>query len=224
LVGPRRLWHRHWYFNCPRVSSPATSRTRTPCNHGPQTITHAGALAVDVLCDRFRRPGVPWSRNRASDRLERIGRARRDRNGPRTRPTGVAATATTNEAGSFTVPYLIPGSYTVGFELSGFHRVVRVGRVARRPIGWRSTRRSSRVLWPKRSWSLQVPLLDGGSGKVCTIVHTVNTPFIFTCISYRGHRRLPQASKSVESTISRASRTKGSSDDFRMILRFFGLG
>jgi hypothetical protein len=39
--------------------------------------------------------------------------------------TGVAATATTNEAGSFTVPYLTPGSYTVAFELTGFHKVVR---------------------------------------------------------------------------------------------------
>ena len=39
--------------------------------------------------------------------------------------TGVAATATTNEAGSFTVPYLTPGSYTVAFELTGFYKVVR---------------------------------------------------------------------------------------------------
>jgi len=39
--------------------------------------------------------------------------------------TGVAATATTNETGSFTVPYLTPGSYTVAFELTGFYKVVR---------------------------------------------------------------------------------------------------
>lgn len=39
--------------------------------------------------------------------------------------TGVATTATTNEAGSFTVPYLTPGPYTVTFELSGFRKAVR---------------------------------------------------------------------------------------------------
>jgi hypothetical protein len=39
--------------------------------------------------------------------------------------TGVAATATTNEVGSYTVPYLTPATYTVNFELVGFRKVVR---------------------------------------------------------------------------------------------------
>jgi hypothetical protein len=39
--------------------------------------------------------------------------------------TGVAATATTNETGSYTVPYLTPGNYTVTVELMGFRKVVR---------------------------------------------------------------------------------------------------
>ncbi|MEX2260775.1 MAG: carboxypeptidase-like regulatory domain-containing protein [Bryobacteraceae bacterium] len=41
--------------------------------------------------------------------------------------TGVSATATTNAAGSYTLPYLIPGTYTVSAELTGFKRFVREG-------------------------------------------------------------------------------------------------
>jgi hypothetical protein len=39
--------------------------------------------------------------------------------------TGVAATATTNETGNYTVPYLMPGNYSVTFELIGFRKVAR---------------------------------------------------------------------------------------------------
>src|SRR3984893_13443080 len=39
--------------------------------------------------------------------------------------TGVAATATTNETGTYTVPYLMPGNYSVTFELIGFRKVAR---------------------------------------------------------------------------------------------------
>src|SRR5712692_5601164 len=43
--------------------------------------------------------------------------------------TGAAATATTNETGNYTVPYLTPGNYTVVFELMGFRKVSRTVEV-----------------------------------------------------------------------------------------------
>ncbi len=39
--------------------------------------------------------------------------------------TGVATPSVTNDAGSYTVPYLTPGTYTVAFELMGFRKLVR---------------------------------------------------------------------------------------------------
>ncbi len=39
--------------------------------------------------------------------------------------TGVAAAATSNETGNYTVPYLTPGPYSVAVELMGFRKVVR---------------------------------------------------------------------------------------------------
>lgn len=39
--------------------------------------------------------------------------------------TGVAASAKTNDAGNFTLPYLLPGMYTVTAENAGFRKVVR---------------------------------------------------------------------------------------------------
>jgi hypothetical protein len=41
--------------------------------------------------------------------------------------TGVSASAKSNAAGSYTLPYLIPGTYTVSAELAGFKRFVREG-------------------------------------------------------------------------------------------------
>lgn len=41
--------------------------------------------------------------------------------------TGVAAVTKSNEAGNFTLPYLLPGSYTLQAELSGFKKFVREG-------------------------------------------------------------------------------------------------
>jgi hypothetical protein len=41
--------------------------------------------------------------------------------------TNVASTTVTNTEGNFTIPYLIPGKYTVKAELSGFKKVVREG-------------------------------------------------------------------------------------------------
>ncbi len=41
--------------------------------------------------------------------------------------TGVSATATTNEAGNFSLPYLAPGSYTIDCEVPGFKKYVRSG-------------------------------------------------------------------------------------------------
>src|SRR2546430_11572227 len=39
--------------------------------------------------------------------------------------TGVAVAAKTNESGNYTIPYLVPGIYTVTAELSGFKKFVR---------------------------------------------------------------------------------------------------
>lgn len=39
--------------------------------------------------------------------------------------TGVAVTAKTNDSGNYTIPYLMPGVYTVTAELSGFKKFVR---------------------------------------------------------------------------------------------------
>jgi hypothetical protein len=39
--------------------------------------------------------------------------------------TGVTVTAKTNESGNYSVPYLLPGIYTVSSELAGFKKVVR---------------------------------------------------------------------------------------------------
>src|SRR5512133_3195397 len=41
--------------------------------------------------------------------------------------TGVAATAATNEAGAFSIPYLLPGIYRVEAELTGFRKFIRDG-------------------------------------------------------------------------------------------------
>ncbi len=41
--------------------------------------------------------------------------------------TGVAASATTNEAGRFQIPFLLPGNYRVTAELTGFKRFVQDG-------------------------------------------------------------------------------------------------
>lgn len=41
--------------------------------------------------------------------------------------TGVAAAARSNEAGNYTLPYLLPGPYTITAELAGFKRFVREG-------------------------------------------------------------------------------------------------
>jgi hypothetical protein len=39
--------------------------------------------------------------------------------------TGVVASTKTNEAGNYTLPYLVPGIYTVSSEITGFKRLVR---------------------------------------------------------------------------------------------------
>lgn len=39
--------------------------------------------------------------------------------------TGVAASSKTNQAGNYTLPYLVPGIYTVSAEMTGFKRFVR---------------------------------------------------------------------------------------------------
>src|SRR5687768_2052797 len=41
--------------------------------------------------------------------------------------TGVAAITKTNEAGNFTLPYLLPGTYTLQAELTGFKKFIREG-------------------------------------------------------------------------------------------------
>ncbi|MBI1898212.1 MAG: TonB-dependent receptor [Acidobacteria bacterium] len=41
--------------------------------------------------------------------------------------TGVGAAAKTNAAGNYNIPFLIPGTYTVTAELTGFKRIVREG-------------------------------------------------------------------------------------------------
>lgn len=41
--------------------------------------------------------------------------------------TGVPAAAQTNESGNFSIPYLIPGTYTVTCELTGFRKLERKG-------------------------------------------------------------------------------------------------
>src|SRR5262249_19644387 len=41
--------------------------------------------------------------------------------------TNVASATTTNNDGLFTIPYLVPGTYTVAAELSGFKKTVREG-------------------------------------------------------------------------------------------------
>jgi hypothetical protein len=41
--------------------------------------------------------------------------------------TGVSATARSNASGNFTLPYLLPGTYTLQAELQGFKRFVREG-------------------------------------------------------------------------------------------------
>jgi hypothetical protein len=41
--------------------------------------------------------------------------------------TGVAASAKTNDAGNFVLPYLLSGSYTISCEMSGFKKFVRPG-------------------------------------------------------------------------------------------------
>src|SRR6185295_3660881 len=39
--------------------------------------------------------------------------------------TGVAASAKTNDAGNYSLPYLVPGMYTVSSEATGFRKFVR---------------------------------------------------------------------------------------------------
>src|SRR5919108_1390859 len=39
--------------------------------------------------------------------------------------TNVVVTSITNDAGLYTLPYLVPGKYAVAFELAGFKRHVR---------------------------------------------------------------------------------------------------
>src|SRR5437870_10477309 len=39
--------------------------------------------------------------------------------------TGVAAAAKTNDSGNYTLPYLIPGTYSVAAEITGFKKFVR---------------------------------------------------------------------------------------------------
>jgi hypothetical protein len=41
--------------------------------------------------------------------------------------TGVTASAQTNSAGNYSIPFLIPGTYTISAELTGFKRFVREG-------------------------------------------------------------------------------------------------
>ena len=41
--------------------------------------------------------------------------------------TGVAASAKTNDAGNFTLPYLLTGTYTLSCEQSGFKKWIRPG-------------------------------------------------------------------------------------------------
>ena len=41
--------------------------------------------------------------------------------------TGVAAAARSNASGNFTLPYLLPGTYTLTAELEGFKKFVREG-------------------------------------------------------------------------------------------------
>lgn len=41
--------------------------------------------------------------------------------------TGVAATAKTNDAGAYALPYLLPGNYTLNTEMQGFKKFVRPG-------------------------------------------------------------------------------------------------
>ncbi len=41
--------------------------------------------------------------------------------------TGVSAVAKSNESGNFTLPYLLPGTYTLSAELAGFKKFVREG-------------------------------------------------------------------------------------------------
>lgn len=41
--------------------------------------------------------------------------------------TGVSAVAKTNDAGNFTLPYLLPGTYTIQSELTGFKKFIREG-------------------------------------------------------------------------------------------------
>ena len=41
--------------------------------------------------------------------------------------TGVTASAKTNSSGNFAIPFLLPGTYTISAELTGFKRFVREG-------------------------------------------------------------------------------------------------
>jgi len=41
--------------------------------------------------------------------------------------TGVAAATKTNQAGNFSLPYLLPGTYTLTVEITGFKKFVREG-------------------------------------------------------------------------------------------------
>ena len=43
------------------------------------------------------------------------------------RKTGTSAGTRTNEAGSYTIPYLLPGAYTLSAELAGFKKTERPG-------------------------------------------------------------------------------------------------
>jgi Carboxypeptidase regulatory-like domain len=76
------------------------------------------------------------------------------------RDTNSTATATTNESGNYTVPFLVPGPYKVSAELEGFKKIERDGVTVR--IG----DRIEEVV----SVSASTPLLDNRSGSTGQVI------------------------------------------------------